>query len=82
VPLYVAVGAIRDVPAAWEGRVALRPQVVITATLDHRFVDGAQAAQLARVMRARFANPWPLVGLEGPPEDAPPPVTSVEEPRA
>jgi pyruvate/2-oxoglutarate dehydrogenase complex dihydrolipoamide acyltransferase (E2) component len=67
VPLYVAVGAIREVPAVWDGQVVARPQVVITATLDHRFMDGAQAGQLANVVRRLFANPWPLAGLQGPP---------------
>ena len=66
----MAVGAIREVPAVWEGQVVARPQVVITATLDHRFMDGAQAGQLANVVRSLFANPWPLVGLQGPPAAA------------
>lgn len=70
VPLYVAVGAVREVPAVWEGAVVPRPQVVITATIDHRFLDGAQGGQLAKVVRARFANPWPLLGLDAAPVDA------------
>ncbi len=70
VPLYVCVGAQRRVPAEWNGELVLRPQVVITATIDHRFVDGYQLATLARMMRELFASPWGFAGLERAPEDA------------
>ncbi|TNE88142.1 MAG: hypothetical protein EP330_15915 [Deltaproteobacteria bacterium] len=67
-PVYVCIGAERRVPAEWNGEIALRPQVIITATLDHRFIDGFQGGTLARRMRDFFANPWRFSGLEGPPE--------------
>ncbi len=70
VPLYVAVGAVREVPAVVDGAVVPRKRVVLTATLDHRFVDGAQAGQLVGVLRRRFENPWPLVGLDAAPPEA------------
>lgn len=70
VPLYVCVGAERTVPAEWDGQLALRPQVVLTATIDHRFIDGFQLATLARLLRELFANPWVFSGLEGPPDEA------------
>jgi len=38
----------------------VRPQVVITATADHRLVDGAHAAHLARLVRAFLAAPETL----------------------
>jgi pyruvate dehydrogenase E2 component (dihydrolipoamide acetyltransferase) len=57
VPLYVCVGAIADAPMAVDGQVVVRPQVVITATADHRLVDGAHAAQLARFVRRALAQP-------------------------
>ena len=57
VPLYVCVGAVNDAPMAVEGQVVVRPQVVMTATADHRLVDGAHAAQLARFVRRALADP-------------------------
>lgn len=69
VPVYVCVGAERMAPAEWNGQLALRPRVVITATIDHRFVDGYQLATVARIMRELFANPWAFSGLEGPPRE-------------
>jgi pyruvate/2-oxoglutarate dehydrogenase complex dihydrolipoamide acyltransferase (E2) component len=62
VPLYVCVGAVHDVPMAVDGEVVVRPQLVMTATSDHRLVDGAHAAQLARLVRASLAQPETLDG--------------------
>ena len=69
VPIYVLMGAIRDAPWVDEnGELGVRPQLTITATIDHRFMDGAQGGVLAKTVREVFANPWTLSGLEGPPE--------------
>lgn len=57
VPLYVCVGAVADAPMAIDGQVVVRPRVVMTATTDHRLVDGAHAAQLARLVRLSLADP-------------------------
>lgn len=79
VPLYVCVGAEREVPANWEGELCLRPRLVVTATVDHRFVDGFQLATLAKLMRELFACPWTFSGLDGPPPELP---TQAEQPAA
>ncbi|HWH30397.1 MAG TPA: 2-oxo acid dehydrogenase subunit E2 [Mycobacteriales bacterium] len=60
VPLYVCVGAVADAPMAVDGEVVVRPQLVMTATSDHRLVDGAHAAKLARLVRASLADPASL----------------------
>ena len=57
VPLYVTIGKIKDMVFAEEGQPVVRPGMTITATLDHRFVDGFQAATLAAEVRKYFANP-------------------------
>ena len=51
VPLYLLVGAVHDAPAVEDGRLVVRPTMVLTATADHRIVDGAQAGRLAAVLR-------------------------------
>lgn len=43
----VAVGAVRHVPSAHEGVLALRRRMVLTFSFDHRLVDGAEGAQFA-----------------------------------
>jgi pyruvate dehydrogenase E2 component (dihydrolipoamide acetyltransferase) len=60
VPLYVLVGAVRPQPMVVDDRIVARQQVTLTATLDHRFVDGFQAGQLLKVVRQLFDDPWTL----------------------
>jgi pyruvate/2-oxoglutarate dehydrogenase complex dihydrolipoamide acyltransferase (E2) component len=57
IPLYLLVGAIREAAYVDEGEVKARKEITLTATLDHRFVDGAQAAVLAQKLREAFAHP-------------------------
>jgi pyruvate dehydrogenase E2 component (dihydrolipoamide acetyltransferase) len=57
VPVYVLVGAVRDRPAVVDGQVVVQAQLTITATIDHRFIDGYQGGLLARVMREVFEDP-------------------------
>lgn len=57
VPLYLLVGSLRDAPYVDHNKVKVRKEITLTATLDHRFVDGAQAAVLAKKLREAFAKP-------------------------
>lgn len=60
VPLWVLVGAVSERAAVVDGEVVPRPMLTVTATIDHRFVDGFQGAALAREFRRVFADPWSL----------------------
>lgn len=60
VPLWVLVGAVTQRPTVVDGEVVARPMLTVTATIDHRFVDGFQAAALAREFRRVLADPWSL----------------------
>jgi len=57
VPLYLAVGAVRDVPMVVDGAVVVRPQVILGATADHRLIDGAHAGRLATLLRQLITEP-------------------------
>jgi pyruvate/2-oxoglutarate dehydrogenase complex dihydrolipoamide acyltransferase (E2) component len=57
VPVLVLVGAVRDCPAVVRGEVVVRPMLTITATFDHRFVDGFHAAQFAAAVRNYCEQP-------------------------
>lgn len=62
-PVLVLMGAVRDGVVAVDGEVCIRKELTITATIDHRFMDGAQGAKLATVTRKVLADPW--MALEG-----------------
>ncbi|HVH41394.1 MAG TPA: 2-oxo acid dehydrogenase subunit E2 [Labilithrix sp.] len=57
VPLLVLVGAITDKPVAVDGKVEIRPVLPITATLDHRFVDGWHIGRAMETFRAYLESP-------------------------
>jgi pyruvate dehydrogenase E2 component (dihydrolipoamide acetyltransferase) len=57
IPLLVLVGAIVDKPVAIDGRVEIRPILPITATIDHRFVDGFHLGRAMKTFRAYLESP-------------------------
>ena len=69
VPVLVLIGAVKDRAQVVDGKLTSRPMMTISATIDHRFVDGKDAARLAKTARKLFANPWPLAGLDKAPAD-------------
>lgn len=56
-PLLVCVGEIVDRPVAVAGRAEVLPVLPVTATLDHRYVDGWHIRELMRHFRAYLADP-------------------------
>ncbi len=65
VPLLVLVGAYRDRPTVIDGEVGIQKQVTMTATIDHRFIDGSAGGKLANTIRRVFADPWTELGPPG-----------------
>ena len=57
VPVLVLVGAVEEQPVVVAGRVVARPMLTLTATFDHRYADGLQAAELAKAVRAYLSHP-------------------------
>ncbi len=53
----LAVGATTDRPVARAGEVAVRPMMTVTATFDHRAVDGAPAADFLRTVKTFLEDP-------------------------
>lgn len=60
VPVLVLVGALKDTPTVVDGQITIRKQLTLTATIDHRFLDGFQGAILAKTVRSVLENPWSL----------------------
>jgi pyruvate dehydrogenase E2 component (dihydrolipoamide acetyltransferase) len=57
VPALVLVGAVTPRPRAVAGQVVVGPILPLTATFDHRYVDGFQAAKFARAARDYLEHP-------------------------
>ena len=69
VPVLALIGALTDRPVAEKGNLVIRPMITLTATIDHRYIDGSQGATLARTIREAFEKPWILDGRTEPPTD-------------
>jgi pyruvate dehydrogenase E2 component (dihydrolipoamide acetyltransferase) len=57
VPLLLALGAIRETPVARGGRVTTERTMKVCATFDHRVLDGAHAAAMAKILRTWIEDP-------------------------
>ncbi len=57
VPVLVLVGAVTQRPVAVAGQVVVRPMLTLTATFDHRYADGFQAAKFAQAVQEYVAHP-------------------------
>ncbi len=57
VPLLVLVGEIVERPVVVEHQVVVRPVLPITATIDHRYVDGWHVSKLMRAFQDYLAAP-------------------------
>lgn len=57
VPLLVCIGAVTPRPVAVAGQVVVRPMFTLTATFDHRYVDGYHAAQFSKAVQDYCAHP-------------------------
>jgi pyruvate/2-oxoglutarate dehydrogenase complex dihydrolipoamide acyltransferase (E2) component len=58
VPIFVAPGAVKDVPVVEAGKVIPGKVMNINASFDHRFIDGAHAAVLAKTVKEYLENPF------------------------
>ncbi|GAB9464048.1 hypothetical protein Gpo141_00001489 [Globisporangium polare] len=56
-PMLVTVGAIKDKAVVVDGQVVVRPILMITTTIDHRYVDGSEAARMARSLSKYIEDP-------------------------
>lgn len=58
VPIFIAPGAVSDEPVVEDGKVIPGKVMRINASFDHRFIDGAHAAVLARTVKEMMENPF------------------------
>jgi pyruvate dehydrogenase E2 component (dihydrolipoamide acetyltransferase) len=58
VPIFLAPGAVKEVPVVEEGKVVPGKVMNVNASFDHRFIDGFHASVLARTIREMIENPF------------------------
>ena len=73
VPVLAVIGASQKRAIVMEedgvDQIVIRPMITLTATVDHRYIDGMQGASFAETVREAFQKPWILDGLTEAPED-------------
>jgi pyruvate dehydrogenase E2 component (dihydrolipoamide acetyltransferase) len=57
-PVLVVPGAVRDEPVVEDGKVVPGKVMRVSATFDHRFIDGFHASMLARTVREMLEDPF------------------------
>jgi len=67
VPIGILMGAVADKVVARDGQPVVRPMLPLTIGLDHRFVDGYQAATMSRVFREYLSDPASFDPVPTPP---------------
>lgn len=57
VPMFVALGKIKDRAVVKEGKVTIAPIVYVNFTVDHRFIDGGKSKSISLSFNDVFENP-------------------------
>lgn len=57
-PIFVAPGAVLDVPVVEDGKVVPGKVMSLNASFDHRFIDGFHAGILAKTVKEMMENPF------------------------
>jgi hypothetical protein len=58
VPILVTVGSVEDAPVVEDGQVVPGKVMRITASFDHRVLDGAHVAKMVRTVKAWLERPF------------------------
>ncbi|TMW65059.1 hypothetical protein Poli38472_009226 [Pythium oligandrum] len=56
-PMLVTIGAVKDTPVVVNGKIEIRPILTLTTTIDHRYVDGSQAARMGVTLKQCIEDP-------------------------
>ena len=62
VPMLLATGEVQERPMVEDGEVVIRKQMKISATFDHRLIDGFHASVMSRTLRSWLTEPYKHFG--------------------
>ena len=57
-PIFIAPGAVLDMPVVEDGKVIPGKVMSLNASFDHRFIDGFHAGILAKTVKEMMENPF------------------------
>jgi pyruvate/2-oxoglutarate dehydrogenase complex dihydrolipoamide acyltransferase (E2) component len=57
IPFLALVGEVTERAVVIDGDIVARPMLTISATMDHRYLDGVHAARLSKAVRAYLESP-------------------------
>src|SRR5580700_7472598 len=63
VPIYLAIPEVKLKPVVVDNEIMIRPMLELTATIDHRFLDGHRGSMIAKMMKESLKNPWVMDGF-------------------
>ncbi len=58
IPLLLAIGEVKDRPVVRDGEIVIRKMMRVSATFDHRVLDGMHASIMSKVMRKWIEHPF------------------------
>src|SRR5690606_5847644 len=61
-PMILAVGRVTDRVVPVNGQVVVQPMCTLSLSVDHRVLDGVQAAQFLERIKDRLEYPYDLMG--------------------
>jgi pyruvate dehydrogenase E2 component (dihydrolipoamide acetyltransferase) len=57
----LSVGTMKDKPVVRNGEIVVRPMMALTVAIDHRVLDGSDAAKFLNSLRTYIENPPTMV---------------------
>ena len=58
VPILLAVGAVKEKPIVDAGAIVIAKMMAVSATFDHRVIDGFHASVMSKVLKAWLEKPF------------------------
>jgi pyruvate/2-oxoglutarate dehydrogenase complex dihydrolipoamide acyltransferase (E2) component len=58
VPIFVAPGGVKDEPVVEDGQVVAGKVMNVSASFDHRYIDGFHASVMSKTLRRMLENPF------------------------
>jgi pyruvate dehydrogenase E2 component (dihydrolipoamide acetyltransferase) len=57
----LGVGALKERPVAEDGEVVAKPTLTLSLAIDHRVIDGADAARFVNTLKSYLSDPTRLL---------------------